>query len=172
MAENEDLLRLVWESFDHEGEWPQAAQLTRRHFASRPRRDYAEIACLMPPQLRRLDPMSAGRIMLSPRGLSYLMPSSASIKQTRRSGKRSTAIAGGHLSEEAATRCAGISRATARRYKLGAGDRVTGRQEETGWPRTRDPQPGDLPTKRWPCEAWPRPNTAPDATDGDREGSS
>jgi len=41
VAENEDLLRLAGESFDHEGEWPQAAQLTRRHFASRPRRDYA-----------------------------------------------------------------------------------------------------------------------------------
>jgi len=84
VAENEDLLRLVWESFDHEGEWPQAAQLTRRHFASRPRRDYAEIARLMPPQLGRLDPMSDGRIMLSPRGLSYLptyLPSAAPLLQ-------------------------------------------------------------------------------------------
>lgn len=44
VAENKDLLRLVWESFDQEGEWPKAAELTRRHFASRPRRDYAEIA--------------------------------------------------------------------------------------------------------------------------------
>lgn len=66
-AENKDLLRLVWESFDHEGEWPQAAELIRPHFASRPRRDYADIARLMPPQLGRLDLLSDGRIMLTPR---------------------------------------------------------------------------------------------------------
>lgn len=79
-AENGDLLRIVWEDFDRTGEWPQGATLTRRHFRNVPRRDYAEIARLMPPQLGRADPSNDGRIMLTPRGLSYL-PDTAPLLQ-------------------------------------------------------------------------------------------
>lgn len=72
--EHQSLLRLVWESFDRSGEWPDAAELTRQHFKEQPRRDYTEIARCMPPSLGRLDlgPNNVNRIVLTPRALSYV----------------------------------------------------------------------------------------------------
>ena len=72
--EHGHLLRLVWDSFDRDGEWPDAAELTRQHFRQQPRRDYTEIARRMPPSLGRLDLGSnnVNRIVLTPRGLSYV----------------------------------------------------------------------------------------------------
>jgi hypothetical protein len=69
-----DLLQLVWDSFDRDGEWPDAAELTRRHFRQQPRRDYTEIARRTPASLGRLDlgPNNVNRIVLTPRALSYV----------------------------------------------------------------------------------------------------
>lgn len=71
-SENSDLLNLVWEWFDREGEWPEAAELTRRHFMTRPRRDYTAIAQAMPPALGRLDVVNGNRVLLNVRALSYI----------------------------------------------------------------------------------------------------
>lgn len=72
------------------------------------------------------------------------------------------AVSGGHLSEQAAARHAGLSRATARRYRLGKGDRGAGRDLEAGWNRARERRAGDLPTRRWSWSQWRDPPEAPD----------
>ena len=72
--QHEGLLRLVWERFDQDGEWPDAAELTRRRFREQPRRDYTEIARRMPPSLGRLElgPSNVNRVVLTPRALFYV----------------------------------------------------------------------------------------------------
>ena len=48
------------------------------------------------------------------------------------------AVQGGHLSEQAAARSAGIPRSAAHRYKIGEGDRRAGRRREDTWRAFRD----------------------------------
>ena len=77
-TEHADVLQAVWDRYDTDGKWPDAARLTRERFAIMPRRNFAAIAQRMPPSLGRLQLVTAGAatdsqvIAITPRGLSFV----------------------------------------------------------------------------------------------------
>jgi uncharacterized protein (TIGR02391 family) len=79
VEEHGDVLQAVWDRYEMDGEWPDAARLTRERFAVMPRRDFAAVAQRMPPILGRLELVTgtaAGSdsqvIALTPRGLLFV----------------------------------------------------------------------------------------------------
>jgi predicted nucleotide-binding protein len=70
-VENVELLSLIWSKFDADGDWPNAKLLQRELFAAGQGFDANQFARSIPPSLGRLDTLS-GKILLTPRGLSFL----------------------------------------------------------------------------------------------------
>ncbi|MGA2454555.1 MAG: TIR domain-containing protein [Solirubrobacteraceae bacterium] len=76
--QHHDVLQVVWERYDAEGRWPDAARLTRDRFAIVPRRDFLAIGRQIPPALGCLRLITDGPdvnqqvIALTPRGLWFV----------------------------------------------------------------------------------------------------
>jgi predicted nucleotide-binding protein len=76
--QHQDVLQVVWERYDAEGRWPDAARLTRDRFAITPRRDFLAIGRQIPPALGCLRLITDGPdmnqqvIALTPRGLWFV----------------------------------------------------------------------------------------------------
>jgi predicted nucleotide-binding protein len=76
--EHLDVLQVVWERYEANGRWPDAARLTRDRFAIIPRRDFLSIGRQIPPALGCLRLITDGPdtnkqvIALTPRGLWFV----------------------------------------------------------------------------------------------------
>jgi hypothetical protein len=66
-AAHREFLEMVWSEFEQRGEWPDAADLTRRLFSAGVRLNVEEVGRGMPPGLGRYDPQHR-HVMLSVRG--------------------------------------------------------------------------------------------------------